>query len=74
VDLIVFAGILRGQGHEADCRVSAKRHISTSGAIAYSRYHVEDWPEELPEGAYQLTVKGQIIPVRLQDGKWFAVA
>jgi hypothetical protein len=74
VDLVVFAGVLRGQGHEAGCRVSAKRQISTSGEVAYSRYTVEHWPEELPEGTYRLTVNGQIIPMRLQDGKWFAVA
>jgi hypothetical protein len=74
VDLVVFDGILRGRGREADCRVSAKRHISMSGTVAYSRYHVEHWPDDLPDGAYRLTVNGQNIPVRLQARKWFAVA
>jgi hypothetical protein len=70
---VSFAGIIKGQGREARCTVSAlKVTLPGAGGSAYARYSVRDVSERLPEGEYQLSVNGQAFAMRHQGGHWLS--
>lgn len=72
---VSFAGMLRGQGHEANCTVRAtKVSLPGSSDFTYINYSIEGVSETLPEGEYQITVNGQVIAVRYQNGHWLSAA
>jgi len=66
-------GVLSGEGHEAECIVSAiKVTPRPDGPSVYARYSVHNVSKTLPEGDYQLFVSGETIPVRFHGGRWLA--
>jgi hypothetical protein len=71
---VSFTGIIRGQGHEANCTVTALKMTRGTGIPAYTRYEVKAVSRPLPEGDYQLTVNGQSFPIRHRGEYWLAAA
>jgi hypothetical protein len=72
---VSFAGVIRGQGHEANCTVTAlKVTMRETNIHAYARYEVKAVSGPLPEGDYELTVNGQSFPVRHRGEYWLAAA
>jgi len=72
---VTFPGVLRGQGHEATCTVSAiKVTLSGTGVAAYTQYSIERTSKTLPDGEYQLSVNDQSIPMRYYNGNWLAAS
>jgi hypothetical protein len=70
---VSFAGILRGEGHEEPCTVSAlKVTLPGDGVSAYARYSVSNVSQPLPEGEYQLSVNGRSFALRHRGGKWLS--
>jgi hypothetical protein len=71
---VAFRGRLSGQGHEADCHVSAIEVTEPSGgAHAYIRHSIHRVSEPLPEGDYQLLVSnGETLRLRYQTGHWLS--
>jgi hypothetical protein len=68
-----FPGLLRGEGHEANCTVSAtKVSLRGTSVSAYTRYAIDDSSMALPDGFYQLFANGEVIPLRYQGGDWLA--
>jgi hypothetical protein len=61
---------LSGQGHEADCIVSAIK-VTLPGPSAYAGYSVRSVSKTLPEGDYQIFLSnGETFPVRHHGGNW----
>ena len=72
---VSFTGVIRGQGHEATCTVTALKVTQRgTGVHAYARYEVKAVSKALPEGDYQLAVNGQAFPIRHQGEYWLAAA
>jgi len=72
---VSFPGILRGQGHEANCTVWAtKVTLPGTGQSAYAKYSVENVSKMLPEGEYQLLANGEASAVRYQNGNWLSAS
>lgn len=75
-EIVLLPGILRGLGHEVECRVRATR-VALSGpagvalAVAYCKYEIQD-VRKLPDGRYKLYINSEIIPMRLHEGLWYA--
>lgn len=69
-----FQGIIRGNGREANCTVSAFEVPSPvpNDPPAYSRYKVERVEKPLPEGSYTISVNGQETPIRFDGFYWLA--
>lgn len=68
-----FSGVLRGEGHEANCAVSALKVTMPGGAAsAYTQFTVNRVESALPDGRYKLTVNGQKILLRHHGGKWIS--
>ena len=68
-----FHGILRGQGHQTTCTVSATRvSLPGTGVEAYTQYRIESVSKPLPEGTYELVANGEVTRVRYQNGHWLA--
>lgn len=73
---VFLPGILQGQGHEAECRVSATK-VTLPGpsglpvAVAFSGYSIHSVSKKLPDGSYNLSVNAEIIPMRRSNGMWF---
>ena len=62
-----------GQGHEADCTVSATKVTLPGGPSAYTRYSVEAGSKALPEGNYQVFLaNGETSPVRRHGRDWLS--
>jgi hypothetical protein len=70
-----FPGLLRGEGHEANCTVSATK-VSLRGTnhFRYVKYAIDDVSKALPDGLYQLAANGEMIPLRHRGGYWLAAA
>jgi hypothetical protein len=70
---VTFQGVLRGQGHEANCTVTAVK-VSLPGAneFTHTHYDITAVSKQLPEGRYELTVHGESIPIKLENGFWLA--
>jgi hypothetical protein len=69
---VCFPGILQGEGHKASCTVWMTRHNPRGQPAFYDEYFAEDIPTGLPDGSYTISINGQIIAVRIQDGKCLA--
>jgi hypothetical protein len=71
---VVYCGRLSGQGHEADCEVSAIAVPEPGGGItAYAKYSVQKVSKQLPEGSYQLLLpSGETQRWRHQSGHWLS--
>ncbi len=71
---VTFKGIIRGNGHEAKCTVSAKEvpNPAPLQPPAYTRYSVEHVEKQLPEGAYTISFNGQTLAIRYENGHWLA--
>jgi hypothetical protein len=71
-EIVRFAGVLRGQGHEATCSIEAiKVTAPGDGASALTRQKIVSVSKKLPEGEYQLTVNGgPAVAVRYSYGHW----
>lgn len=70
-----FPGILRGQGHEANCTVSAtKVTLPGSRFSTYAKLSIKNVSKSLPEGEYQLFANGASFTVRYQNGDWLSAS
>jgi hypothetical protein len=68
-----FSGILRGEGQEATCTVSAtKVTLAGTSESTYTDYSIENVSKALPDGNYQLTVNGETIRIRHEGGGWLS--
>jgi len=70
---VSFSAIIKGEGQEATCRVSAtKVSLPGSGAVAYVDYFIrdEDVSIALPDGHYQVFVNGETQTVVRRNGFW----
>lgn len=69
----VLRGILRGQGYEVSCVVSASIvRLPGSNAVAYIDYAI-DVREPVPDGFYQLLTNGAVIRMRRYNDNWFCM-
>jgi len=72
---VSFVGIIRGQGHEATCTVSAlKVTLPGAGVSAYARYSVRAVSQLLPVGDYRLSVNGECFAMRHHAGNWLSAS
>jgi hypothetical protein len=72
---VSFRGILRGQGHEANCTVWAtKVSLPGTSTVAYTHYTIDSVSTPLPEGEYQLSANGEVSTVRYQNGHWLSAS
>ena len=67
-------GVVRGEGREATCTISAAR-VSLPGAAGVSE--TTDWAmldvsEPLPDGNYEVLADGKREQVRLVNGQWLS--
>ena len=70
---VTLQGVLRGQGKEATCTVSAvKVFLPGTNEFTYTDYDITSVSMQLPDAQYQLTVHGETISVKLENGFWFA--
>jgi hypothetical protein len=70
---VSFPGVLRGQGHEATCRVDAVRVSLPGGSdVNYRNYSINPGSvsKPLPTGNYTLTVNGEQHELRHHNGLW----
>lgn len=66
-------GRLSGQGHEADCAVSAIKVTLPGGPSAFAQYKVLSVSKDLPDGDYQLVLSnGEVFPMRYHGGHWLS--
>ena len=71
---VTLNGIVRGEGREAACTISATR-VSLPGAPRVSE--TTDWSmlnvsESLPDGNYEILADGKREQVRLVNGQWLS--
>jgi hypothetical protein len=72
---VVLPGILWGHGQEVACTVLVtKDSLLGSDAVGYCGYKIEQVSKALPEGIYQLSTNGEIIPMRYYHGDWFSAS
>jgi hypothetical protein len=71
---ISFIGLLRGDGGQAECTVSAIK-VSLPGTTDYelTQYSIMRVSKPLPEGKYQLSAHGKTIDITHHNGDWLAV-
>lgn len=70
---VTVAGIIKGQGLEATCRMSALKVTSTDGTdSALTGFKILSVSESLPDGNYELIAKGKSEFLKLQNGKWMS--
>ena len=70
---VAFRGRLSGQGHEADCHVSAIEVTEPGGARAYIKHSIHEVSETLPPGDYQLLMSnGETLRLRHQGEHWLS--
>jgi hypothetical protein len=72
---VSFPGILRGEGHEANCTVRAieVREPGGGSAVALVRHSVHNVSKPLPDGAFQLFANGQVTHLRHQGDHWLSL-
>lgn len=70
---VSFLGVIRGQEQEATCTVDAiKTTLPGAEVSALSNYSIRNVSRPLPDGNYEMTVQGETIRVRLNNGFWLA--
>ena len=68
---IASNGYLLGMGREGRCVVTATKTPHPGGdGFALSHYRIEDPPGDWPDGPYTVTIDGQPMPVKRQNGFW----
>jgi hypothetical protein len=74
-EIKVMSGHLKGMGREAKCLVSAVQ-VSMPGTNVshYAKCKIQNAPDDLPEGSYQVTFDGQTENVKKSNGFWLADA
>jgi len=71
--LVNFQGVLHGEGHEALCTVTMMEvTLPGTNESTYSNYSVKNVSKQLPDGQYQLLVRGEAIRLRHYMGNWLA--
>lgn len=69
---VPFHGVIRGEGHEAECSGWCLE-ISLSGQPpAYAQYKIESVDKSLPDGNYMVFAHGAATMVRRVSGTWLA--
>lgn len=72
---VAFPGILKGQGHEATCTVSAVQvTLGGTSVSAYTDCSISNVSRALPDGDYELFANGEKSRVRLKAGFWLSAA
>ena len=72
---VSLSGIIRGQGLEATCLVSAlKVTLPGANVSAHARYAIQAVSGWLPEGEYELSVDGHSFALRHQGGNWLSAS
>jgi hypothetical protein len=67
-----FTGIIRGEGHEAEC-AGWVLTVSLSGMPpTYAQYSIDTVSKALPDGNYRVFAHGASYAVRYQNGNWLA--
>jgi len=71
---VAFTGLLKGQGHEAECTVTAVEvRLPGTDAVAHTRFGIHSVSKKLPAGKYQLHVNGGVQDVQqTAQGFWIA--
>jgi hypothetical protein len=70
---VSFPGILRGNGHEANCTVgAAKVSLPGTSVSQLAEYSIIAVEKTLPSGNYELSANGETIPLQYQNGFWTA--
>jgi hypothetical protein len=67
-------GIVRGEGRESTCTISATRvHLpGASGASETTNWSISKVSEALPDGDYDIFADGKCEHVRLVNGQWLS--
>ena len=71
---VSLPGMLRGDGGQATCTVHATK-VSLPGApgtFAYAECSVDNVSEALPDGIYDLSMPGQNVSLRKENGAWLS--
>ena len=67
----MMTGRLKGMGREAECTVSAvKLSLPLLNIWEYVRCDIYLAPEDLPDGAYNVTFEGRTMKMKKLDGYW----
>ena len=70
-ETVLISGKLMGMGRLADCILRAKKTITHGGDVCeYREITIEDAPQDLPEGHYELAFDAQVRVVQRLCGKW----
>lgn len=68
-----MTGRLRGMNREADCVVNVLTMAAPgTNDSRLMRFAMKTFPDDLPDGKYQLTLEGETKSVEKRDGKWLA--
>lgn len=71
--LVTFPGILRGEGQEAECIITATEVILPGTSVsALANYSITKVSKVLTEGRYQLFARGETTNIRHHNGNWLA--
>lgn len=71
--VITFPGVLRGEGQESECIISATEvTLPGTSVSALANYSIQKVSKVLPEGHYQLIAQGETINIRHSEGNWLA--
>jgi hypothetical protein len=68
-----FAGILRRDGVDLNCRVMARRvERPGTGTYEHVNWSIASVDGEASDGNYDLLANGKVIPLKRQNGHWLA--
>jgi hypothetical protein len=70
----MWPGRLRGMGREEDCVVSARVSLPESDESSYAKFQIQNPPQDLPDGQYQVSFGGETLQVRRSGRFWLADA
>jgi hypothetical protein len=68
--LVTLYGVLKGNGHEAACRVKAVKVSLDAATFEYTDLEVTEVSRPLPDGVYELEVENKKIRVRQSPLGW----
>ena len=70
---VTLKGIVRGEGREATCTITATRvSLPGAGVSETTDWSMLDVSELLPNGNYEILADGKREQVRLVNGQWLA--
>lgn len=73
-EVVILDGVVRGEGHEATCRICATR-VSLPGAPGITEttdWSMLDISKPLPDGDYEVLAEGKRVLVRHIAGQWLS--